>query len=233
MLGLGSGRKKGLSAPLVIAGVVGIGLLLDKFVFNRNTPETPPEPTTPETPALPPAKNIALSSAQISRLQTALINLGWLTAQGAKGGWGSISEGALKSFTPTNYKNLGKLTSNNYSKYLSIAEDAVARKAKEQAELKTKQNSQAENIALAKKLEENVNSGKYYAQLLNDVSSVMHIYDNLTKSYRVDSSKTRKFSKGETFESGEMIARGNGQIFIKKNLERYPVMPLNFVLIAK
>ena len=75
-----------------------------------------------------------------------------------------------------------------------------------------------------------LSSKNYYAKLINNIDAKLYVYDNLTNSYKY-MNESKKFIKGQTFT--DLRDRGNGEILIKEELNRYATDPSNFIIIEK
>lgn len=216
-----------------IVGVIGY-FAYDKYKKGLQptpTPEPTPEPTpTPKKGATP--KNA--SAAKIDELQKLMIRRfiqrgieNEYTANDAKGGFGSKSMTALKKLQPINYSTKGNPNAMNIDFYIKSLTADIETAARDIAQNKTKQTSIDQLKKLSKDIVAFLKTGGR-AKVINEFTAVQHQYDAVKKTY-IPLSNTRKFSKGKTFDNGELIDRQNGQIMIVDGEYRYPTSPQNLL----
>jgi hypothetical protein len=229
---------------IYIVGATILGLLgfaaYNQYEKNQlPKPEPTPEPTpetTPETKKNKPATPV--SAAKIEQLQKLMIRrfiqLGReneYTESDAKGGFGNKSRSALKTLQPTNFESKGDPSSANVDYYINALTKDIEKTSQDQAANKVKQTSTDQLKKLSKDIVTYVNAGGA-AKVINEFTAIKHQLDAVKNTY-VPLNATRKFSKGYTFNAGDLVDRQNGQIMIKDGEYRYPTTPQNLLTYSK
>lgn len=248
--------KKSNINYLTLAGIAAVGAAgffvyryVKKKQDEKKTPEvTPtPEPTPQPTPKKKsPTGAAGASSIQKSKLQDLLISLyskytgnkisdTKYTASEAAGGWGKISEGALKvalSASSGDSAYTTPLDSSNAERYINALTKVNEIRANELKTQQTKQTDKATKVKSAAEIVKLLDGGSYNAKLLVDVTSPALQFDKVKNTYR-NLGSTRNFRKGTIFRAGDFVARGDGTVLYKSGSTRYPINPDNLLTFAK
>ena len=153
------------------------------------------------------------------------------TASEAKGGWGGKSENALKvalSASTGDSAYTTPLDSSNAARYIKAVTAVNADRANQLKTQQTKQTDKATKLATAADIVKKLDTGKYKAKLLVEVTSPALQFDAVKNTYRALSS-TKTFRKGTIFTSGELFNRGDGTVLYKSGNIRYPINPDNLL----
>jgi hypothetical protein len=222
------------AAVVAVAGYFAYNKYKSKKDADTPTPPTPeptPDPKKGKTQTTP----TAASAAKINELQQAMIRRfvqlnrsSEYTENDAKGGFGIKSRTALKTLQPQNYASKGDPNASNIDFYITSINKDIETAAKESADLKTKQTSNAELKKLSAGIVDYLDKQEGKAKTIVEFTAVKHQFDTVKKTY-VPLNETKKFSKGKVYESGELVDRQNGQIMIKDGDFRYPTTPQNFL----
>lgn len=234
---------------VAIAAVGTAGYFIYRFVKKKQdekkeTPEVTPEvvpEVKPKNKTTPKVVTVGASAAQKTKIQDLLISLyskytgnkisdTVYTATEATGGWGNKSENALKIALSASYT--APLNSSNAESYIKALTKLNEDRAKDLKAQQTKQTDKATKVQSAKQIVNLLNAGTHKAKLLVDVTSPALQFDTVKNTYRPLGS-TKKFSKGTTFDSGELFARGDGSVLFKSGATRYPINPDNLLTFAK
>jgi hypothetical protein len=246
-------KKKFDYLPILGIAVAGAaGFFIYRYVKNKKTPPSPeptPEPTPEEPKSKPKAQPKGVSAAtstQKKQLQDLLISLyskytdnkivdTKYTASEAAGGWGRISEGALRlALSASTGENAytTPLDSSNAARYIKAVTAVNADRANQLKTQQTKQTEKSTQVKSAKEIIKLLDTGNYKAALLVDVTSPAIQFDAVKQTY-ITLGNTKKFSKGTRFFKGDFVARGDGSLLYKSGLIRYPINPNNLLTSTK
>lgn len=237
-------------AGIAIAGAAGFFVyryVKKKQGEKKGEEETPTvEPTPEKKTTAKPGITAKANSSQIKKIQDLLISLyskytgnkisdTVYTASEARGGWGNLSENALKvalSASSGASAYTTPLDSSNAERYITAVTKVNEIRANDLKTQQTKQTDKASQIKSANEIVKALNSGTYNAKLLVDVTSPALQFDAVKNTYR-SLGESKKFSKNKVFSSGDLVARGDGSVLIKSGNVRYPINPNNLLTYAR
>lgn len=209
-------------------------------------PETPVTPVTPVTPSpqtkTPVVTSNKASKEKVKELQGLLVkrynqlNMKGYGADEVDGDAGRDSSSkthqAINSLRPATFTNFGLVSNSNVQKYIdAFTKDVADFVAQEQKQATTKASADKKK-ANAKKIEDYLKTGKYFAELISETTAPKLLWDNLSGTYK-SVGGTMKFYKARRFYTGDLKDRGNGTIMYVTGDYRYPIDPDLFILRAK
>jgi len=202
---------------------------------NKKTlvPDVQPLPDSDQSKKTTPQKQQPVQSKVLqdllislySKYNNSTINNIKYTASEAAGGWGKLSESALKNVVP-NYTT--PLSLNNVNTYVNSVTALNSKRAEELKSQSTKKNDSSQLQKTASEIVKLLSTGNYKSKLLVDINSPALQYDPVFKKYRT-LNESKKFSKGNVFEKGELVSRDDGTLLIVSGLKRYPINPNNLL----